>query len=494
MSLFNIVSIHNLFFDNLKIIHSQDCENLTTSLKKKLKYSSNSNKNLYACLYSHIFIGSNNISLSNFKNSNNNFSNKQLISPSFLAGFINKYWQETIFISKFNLVSEKYINQLKSDGLSINNSQYKKFLFHFSRALIKGRIHAHLNEDQDINTINKDSVNIQYVWRKGLNFLLPNIKNFSSLGKYNQSHLSKKQTILIKKLKSNKLPIFTVTNNDDQIIIAEPSDELMYSTGVLDNIYEWYYNNFISYIDQRPAYEGLFFMNPEDALEYKEYINNKYSNYNLYSKQGSLNIFASSLDNYYRLTHNAHPRVKFYLVPDLKELAKLIYKYQYHKNINFHQEQQYGKYYFQGQPVYIIQPVYCKNHKTKTTDKIEYVYELKQNNQQESYNAIFMSYEVALIAWQKFICNNKNYYLPSKPNILVYNLEGLLQKHKETSDLYQKDMLFMPDKESYQFINIKKQQNYNNPMFQSLAKQFLYLQAVSKKLIWSLTSRQPVNL
>lgn len=493
MSLFHIVSMHNLFFNNFKFIHSYDCVNLATSLKK-INYSRNSSKNLYSGLYSYIFIASNNLPLLDFKSLNSNFSNKQLISPSFLAGFMNKYWQETIFISKSNAVSEKYINQLKSDGLSTDTNQYKKFLFQFSKALIKGRIHAHLNEGQGMDTLNKDSANVQYVWRKGLNFLLPKNNFFSLIGKNKLSSLSKKQLILIQKLKSYKLPVFTVTNNGNQIIIAEPSDELMHNTNILDCLYEWYYNNFISYVDQRPAYEGLFFMNPHDALEYKEYINNKYKNYDLYNKRDALNIFASSLDTYYRLTHTAHSRVKFYLVPDLKELGKLIYKYQYYKNINFYAKQEYGKYYFQGQPIYIIQPVYCKNKKTKIIDKIEYIYELKNNNQQENCRAIFMSYEVALIAWKKFMHKHKDYYLPSKPNILVYNLEGWLQNYQEASNLYRKDILFMPNKESYKFINFSKGQNNNDLMSQSLSKQFLYLQTLSKKLVWSLTSRQPVNL
>ena len=489
MSLLNIIYIRNLLCDNLKV------GNLLKNFYSLSSYSVpwEPVKNYHTTINhpcSFLVLASD-LSVLNTESMNSYLTDQSLISPSFLTGFINKYWQETIFISKSNALSDKYISQLKSDGVPVYGNQYKKFLFDFSKALVKGRISTYLNESE--NTAVSHNTDIKYIWRKGLNLFSTDKKKSIFLNQSKNRYLDKSQVSLIKRLKNSKLPIFTITNNLNQIIVAEPADELIYRDSITDFLYQWYCNKFLYLIDTRPNYEGLFFVNSNDALEYKEYIKHKYTNYNLNNSQEKLNIVSSSLDTYYKLAYTSHARVKFHLVPDLEELGELIYNYQYYKNIKFHKKQKYGKFYFQGQPIYVIQSIYCKNKNSKMIDLVKYNYIINEGNKQEKYKTIFMNYDVALIAWKQFIDNHKQYKLPDKPQILVYNLEDFLKIEKNNIDTDKSNILFVPSRESYKFIKLVKNQKKNSTIVYRAFSQFLYFKIVAKRLIWSLTSKQPIN-
>lgn len=486
MSLFNLMFIRNIFNSNLIIKSPSQLINATIN-----KNFSKDEKNY------HVASMHNSLSISLITNNNsylnnqiNNFANKKLVSRHFITKLLNKYWQETIFLSQSNLLSDTYTNQLKSDGIAVYKNQYKKFLFDFSKALIAGRIEANLQKPKGINAISNNFTEIKYTWKKGLNFSVPkNVFNFLS-NKRQFGFPNPAQLVLIKKLQQNKLPLFTVINNFNQIVIAQPSDELINKRGPIDKIYQLYYDYFLWEKDYKPMYEGLFFINSEDALEYQESIKNQYIHS---SKDNKLNIFASGLDFYYKLVRISPPRVQFNLIPDLKELGDLIYKYQYNRHIAFHNKQKYGKYFFQGQPIYLIEPILSKNKQTGKMDLVNYMYELNRNEKKQEYETIFMNYKVALLAWQKFIEQNTNYNLPSKPNILIYNLEDFLKLHENNSNIYDKNLLFVPVQESYQFIKANTLKKSQRNISQILLNQFLYFQIITKRIIWSLTSRQPIN-
>lgn len=492
MSLFNITSIRNLFCSNLQVINLLKSFDLVSNFSVSAKTLKNYSSTLANNPYNILRVNSHSHQL-NLEDKINGLADQPLISPSFFTRFINRYWQETIFISKSNILSEKYINQLKSDGIIFYGDQYKKFLFDFSKALIKGRIITYLNEPQNFNSVSNSKSDVKYIWRKGFNFLSSGKRSLNLINNYRNRYLSKSQINLIKRLKCNKLPIFTVTNNLNQMVIAEPSDELVYNSSFVDLFYQWCYSKLLLENDTRPTYEGLFFVNLKDALEYKQYIKHKYINYNLYSNQESLNVTPSSLDFYYKLSHTFHSRLKFYLVPDLEELGSLIYNYQYYKNIVFHKKQKYGKYYFQGQPIYIIQPIYCRNKNTKVTDLVEYLYSINKNNSQEKYTAVFMNYKVALVAWEKFLDKHKQYSLPNKPRILVYNLEDFLNMQKESVYSNRMSFLFVPNSESYKLIKLTQQEQHSNITVDKIVGQWLYMKVMIKRFIWSLTSRQPIH-
>ena len=417
-----------------------------------------------------------------------NLLNKPLMSRGFWGELINKYWQETIFLSRSDSLSEKYMNQVKSDGLSIHGNQYKKFLFEFSKALVIGRIKASLSDINQANSIQNNSTDVKYIWRKGFNiewkrYFLPK----------KTSYMNQLSITALKRIQDVNFPIFAVVNNLNQIIVAEPAENLASYGNLLDNIYKWCHSRITS---QEPVHEALFFINVEDALEYKKYIENRYSNYNIYTNEEKLNTMSSRLDVYYNLTRAAHPKVSFRFIPDLKELGELLYKYQYYKNISFHHQQNYGKYHFQGQPIYIIQPLYRKNNITKTKDLVRYKYLLGINNTNsiKEYQAVFMNYKVALLAWHKFVKNHKCYNLPSRPAILVYNLEDFLKNDLKNQylDPNKLNVLFIPNRTSYEFVAQSEQKS--NYIHNYWYNQISYFRVMFKRLVWSLTTKQPIKL
>lgn len=487
MSLFNIISIRNYFSNNLEIvntlksIHTRDNSSILVA-KTNPEHTINHSKNSIITI-----MNSNNLLISD--SLINDLADHEFISPSFIKVLINKYWQETIFLSKSNLISDKYTNQLKSDGISLYKGQYKKFLFNFTKALVAGRVNTYMNH---MKTHSEDVMDVQYIWRKGMHFFLPN-----NLLRFGSSHnISKNQLSLIKKLQCNNFPLFTIVNNFNQLIVAEPADQLIINNSPLENLYQWYNSNVLRSLNQdsRPVYESLLFVNMQDALEYKNYIKQQYIKYRIYNDQDGLSIFSTTLNFYYKLINTSKYRVNFRLIPDLKELGNLVYKYQYSKNILFHDQQKYGKNYFQGQPIYIIQPVDGKSKDDNAVISIPYTYEMNLNNIKEKYNAIFMNYEVVLLAWKKFIANNPNYVLPNKPKVLVYNLQEFLKMHPYDGHLHlaNRKMLLVPNKDSYQFIKLMSQK-YNNSIYSNIYNYFIHLKIVSHRLMWSLTSRQPIN-
>lgn len=474
MSLYNPMSIQNLFNNNLII-------------KSQFSFVNRNAKNTFASTYENHSINSKyyRLSLTVSKNTNrdiemNSFANKKLVSRNFITKLINKYWQETIFLSQPTVLSEMYSNQLRSEGLAVYKNQHKKFLFHFSKALISGRIDTTLEQSKEIKNLKE----IKYVWKKGFNFL--QCRQFIKFSKQLNS-LNQNQLKIVKKLQQNKLPVFTTINNSNQIIVAEPSDELINQKGLLDQMYQFYGDRSLKKVDNKLMHEVLFFINPDDALEYKDSIEDKYI-YN--SNSVNFNILATGLDFYYKLVKLSPFRIQYYLIPDLQELGNLICKYQYNKNIQFHVDQKYGKDLFQGQPVYIIKNVLCKNKKTGHVDLVKYNYHLNGDKQ---YETVFLNYEVALLAWQKFVIQNDHYRLPSTPNVLVHNLEDFLKLYEQRKLIETKNLLFIPRQKSYKFIKNNITQKSQQYFIEAFTKKFSRFQIITKRIIWSLTSRQPIN-
>lgn len=435
------------------------------------------------------------LSLSSIKNFNSFKTNskdifvQKFIYPNFFIKLINRYWQETIFLSISSPLSDNYINRLKSDGL-IYKHQSKKFLLDFSKALMTGRIDTSLNNSSLVSKIKSNSTYVQYIWRKGINLSFP-VNIFQDFLIYKKSNFpNNNQRILIQKLKKNQFPIFTIVNGFNQIIIAEPSEKIILNQSLINKIYEWYNDYLLQKKYSKPLHQGLFFMNPCDALEYSNFIKNKYPHS---SKENNLKIFSSRLDFYYRQVRTSIPKIQFRLIPDLKELSELMYKYRFYKNIYFHSNQKYNKDSFQGQPIYFIEPVFAINKKTKKVDLINFNYSLNEKKSIKYYEAIFTNYNTAILAWKKFCYESKDYKLPLNPKIMVYNLEDFLKTCEFNNQIKQRNLLFIPTKESYKFIYKRKSEKFKNQIIQIFSSKILFIKVFSKRLIWSLTSRQPIS-
>nr|YP_009257502.1 hypothetical protein [Coeloseira compressa]ANH09585.1 hypothetical protein [Coeloseira compressa] len=416
-----------------------------------------------------------------------NLANKKLVSNNLVNELKNKYWQETIFLSLYQPLSNEYLNSLKSNGISISSNQNRKFLLNLSRALKSNRIKVSANNIKNINKNFYKNHYIKYIWKKGFNLPISlKILNIKQNIFKSTNDLSQNKDIVLKKIQKTQLPLFTIINKFNQIVLAEHPKRNISSLSLLDQIYKVYSQKTSSLNEYDHSYEGLFFINPNDALEYKNYVSYKYENKN---SENRINVIASTLEFYYHTYYENKTEVKWRIIPDLTELGNLLFKYKKLNHIKFHAEQNYGYNYFQGQPVYLIQSTLALNASNKKKERIEYFYINNQKDQTIKYKAIFLNYKTALVAWKKFIEQNQHYKLPKNPNIIVYNLQDYIKKEVRINS--EKKHLFIPSQESFNAIKNNEVYHYNNHFLHTLSDKLLYMQILTKRIIWSLTSKKP---
>nr|UAD87778.1 hypothetical protein [Gracilaria textorii] len=410
---------------------------------------------------------------------------KSLVSRPFVRKLINKYWQEKIFLSVSSAYSEKYINQLKLEGILIYKNEQKKFLLDFSRALLSGRIETCLNFGE-VNSSNNQY--ISYIWKKGFNFPLPK-KWIVSLFDQDSLSLNNNELIFVNHLQNQPLPLFTITNNLNQIVLADSSEKNIGNLNLMDTIYKWYCGKFITDYKELPLYYGLFFVHPTDAVEYANYIKSKHHTSN---KTNQLTLFSSNLSTYYKLNRINVKNLQFRLIPDLEEISRLLYKYKYYRNLKFHKYQKYSKSFFQGQPIYMIEPFFAYNRKTNKMQLLNYYYRPNIDDNTIEYKAIFTNYTTVLRAWRQFRRTKTDYKIPSQPKVFVYNLEDFIRTHEYNNEIKTINILFMPSQKSYDFIKHYRFVKNKNKIQRIFSNKFLDFKILSQRIIWSLTSRQPI--
>lgn len=461
--------LHDLSHELFKFKHSYQRHIFTSINFKKHKFILVSKCNSYIYLSSKHLL-------------KNNLSYR-FISRNFWDKFVNKYWQETLFISANNIYSDYYINQLKSSGLLIyKGSQQKKFLLNFSKDLMSGKVPVSLNKDKiNLHIVHQSGDKyIKYIWRKGINWYMYNL--FSKY-LYIKNYLFKKRTTSISKYLGTKtLPLFAIINQNNQIIIAESPNQIF-----LNKYFFVFLKNFYNILISKKRDIGLLFINPNDALEYKYYAAHKYLSLN----NNLLKLFISHLSLYYKLLYSLVYNADFRLIPDLQEVSNIIYTYQYYSNVSFNQYQKYGKDYFQGQPIYTIKPTFVKNLHTKKRFKLDYFYYINKNNSSMRSQAIFLNYRTALMAWKKFKQDYPYYKMPEQPNICVSNLEYFVksQMYQDNHSMY----IFVPSLETYNFLSLKKNVDSQRFVTKTLQSKLLYITSICKRIVWSLVSKYPIN-
>nr|YP_009399274.1 hypothetical protein [Kapraunia schneideri]ARW68880.1 hypothetical protein [Kapraunia schneideri] len=407
-----------------------------------------------------LLLVSNKSNINNLKDNNQNFDDYPITKLTVFQKFTNKYLQETIFLSNTNKFIVDYVNKVKTMGLSTYDStQYRSFLNKFSKDLINDKIKVSSVKQNDLSDVN---ININksttYIWNKTFNLFNVNLdywkKNLLSITSTSNSVLS-----------NHSLPFFILVNNQNEIIMSE-------STNSFSNVFR------VASFDNH-NYICLLFINYEDALEYKDYIvHNNQESTNLVNAK----VIPCNLGLYTKLKNYYSHRINFCLVPDLKEIGNLINKYSKYNNISFHCKQNYGYNFFQGQPVYKIQP-----YKNILTDSRS-IYFFKKNKQHNYQNTCFLNYKMAVNAWQQLLKENSDISLPNKPKIIVSNLEFLI---KDTKFLH--NLIFLPSFDNYLYIkqylnfNFKNEYSLNN----WFSNKHIALKTACCRIFWSLTSRQP---
>nr|YP_010618663.1 hypothetical protein orf480 [Rhodomelopsis africana]WAX02676.1 hypothetical protein orf480 [Rhodomelopsis africana] len=409
--------------------------------------------------------------------------NNKLLSRNLWQKLINRYLQETIFLSSANTLSSSYIIKLKASGLSVYKSnEYKDFLYRFSKDLIDGKIDVTVNKLNSMNNIvslQKNNISLKYKWCKLFNF------NSFTFFRYNQDLFN----IFISKtskLFNFSLPLFIVINNNKEIIVSESTDQLS-KFRTFFNIYSYFIK---SNKYHKKLYTGLLFVNPQDAMEYRDYIKTTFLKSSL---SNNIQVVPANIELYYKLMRLKNSNTEFRLIPDLTEISNLIYKYKKYKNISFHINQKYSHNSFQGQPIYFIKPLYVKKKLSNYTKKLDYLYILKKDRINFKYHAAFLNYRTLMGAWKKFKQENLDYNLPYIPEVSVSNFESFIQEKNYKKNY--SNIIFLPSLQTYSFIHqyantsLKHQQGLKY----WLLNKSVSLRTLIFRVCWSLTSRQPTN-
>lgn len=414
---------------------------------------------------------------------------------SLFQQLIDTYCKQTMFLSSVTSITQSYCNKMIKLDPQIAKKIRKKRIFNFNKALfnydivVNTLIKSYLHENGKLSV----SRPIQYVWRKSVN--LSGI--FSNLVKPNYNiNVSNFSISFAQLLKTIHVPLFTITNNYKQLVIAEPSEAVFMKNRIKNIIFRWPYYTFVSGQDQAGIYESWFFINPQDANEYKTYIASQYQrSYN----QNGLNLFVTGIHFYYRLNRISAPRIHFRLLPDLTEVSNLVMNYRYGYKVEFDRKQNHGKNYFQGQPIYFIKPIIYRQRQFGKDKMIYCHYQISENKSQKKYYPIFFNRKVALNTWKKFrqVMKRQNISLPKNPILHIYNLEDFLRDTENSNYWIRSNFLLVPSSESYRLIKSVQINNYNKlpkifSNIQNITSFYLYFsKSWSRRIIWSLTNKKP---
>jgi len=264
----------------------------------------------------------------------------------------------------------------------------------------------------------------------------------------------------------------------DKMVMAELKEVILERNFLSNCMYSIFNRTFTNNI----SHTGLFFINPNDALEYKNYIQGNYQNS---SRDSNMYISINSLKYYYKLISSSYS-FDFRLIPDLKEISDFLYRYKSYRHISINKNQIYGKNYFKGQPIYIIQPVYARHKSTNLVKKINYNYFNSSNS--NYYPAIFLNYENSILAWRNFKDQNNDYDLPLSPPISVYNLEDFIYYYAQ-----QKKILIVPGLQTYASVKNYIINKSSLTLPQKIVNQAMFTKKIVERILWSLTSRQPLK-
>ncbi len=453
------------------------------------KYRNFNNRSIAEChvCVQNLKIISSTLNFSNFRSHNPSFfeeyKNNKFIKRSFWQKLINEYVKETVFLSHSNTLSNDYVNKLKSLNLSIyKGSKYKNFVNKFNSDLLKGKINVELNSLTTSTfalPAQENHLYLKYTWPKLLSVRYnPVLKHKDTINNDYKSNIFK--------LFNSALPLFIIVNDQNEVILSESSDQIPKS-GFLSSLY----NRFIiSNQSHKSVYTGLLFVNYDDALEYKRYIN--FSSLNA-TRKVNLKIVPTNISLYYKLMMLKSNRIDFRLIPDLREVSNLIYNYKKYKNVKFNINQSYGRNFFQGQPLYFIQSSLINEKFSKDFINLNNLHFYKPDNPNFKYQPVFLNYHTLISSWEKFRKENTSYNVPAKPIVYIYNLESFIKNYDNQEN--NSSIIFLPSYETYNTIKNSFNENFRcqKDLKFSIINKGLRLKTLCMRVFWSLTSRQPVK-
>ena len=330
---------------------------------------------------------------------------------SFIPSNVRNSFQEAIVISTVsdnNIFADATNNWIKKHKDKNHHSLFYKEIF---KALLTKKIEVVALPSLVHSTDSPGILTQLYMWNKGwkqpFSLLFPINNNTPRV-----SDSSRK--FLMDQLSAS--PVFVVKNGFNEIILGHPVSRIKKS--ILHQPDCLGFNSTRYPQTNGPVSNGLFFFHPDDAAEFKNFLQSAAP---LASEHMAIKVEPIGLHFAYKMNRNLVADTQFRFVPDLKEVGDLIFKYTRDKNLIFHKNQYYGKDFFQGQPIYMIQPITIKGKNGKL-DVIKFT------GINDNRDVIFTNREAAYNSWKNFIKDKPILKSINKPTLLVYNLESFLKE------------------------------------------------------------------
>lgn len=289
---------------------------------------------------------------------------------------------------------------------------------------------------------------------------------------------TKNQKILVEKLKS--IPIYTVVNNFNEIIISSPREGNQ--TNTLNQIRNVYNELFFWSHDEGPVSILLFFMNEQDAGSYLHEICKKDPKE---AEKLGLVIKKIGLDTFYKFNRTSPPKIQARLIGDLKEIDKIITKTKNPNTLDINPKQRHAKNWFQGIPIYKLKLTNSANSKL--------LLEYNINSEREK-NYIFFREEDMLSAWKEYTTRNKSTKITNKPNFEIYNFENLLLDTEKGENFQANNIILVPPYAKFRESKLNKIPVFNieysnqTRLIYSLKLKFEDLKRFYKGFLWLITS------
>lgn len=289
---------------------------------------------------------------------------------------------------------------------------------------------------------------------------------------------TKNQKILVEKLKS--IPIYTVVNNFNEIIISSPREANQ--TNTLNHIRNVYNELFFWSHDEGPVSILLFFMNEQDAGSYLHEICKKDPKE---AEKLGLVIKKIGLDTFYKFNRTSPPKIQARLIGDLKEIDKIITKTKNPNTLDINPKQRHAKNWFQGIPIYKLKLTNSANSKL--------LLEYNINSEREK-NYIFFREEDMLSAWKEYTTRNKSTKITNKPNFEIYNFENLLLDTEKGENFQANDIILVPPYAKFRESKLNKIPVFNieysnqTRLIYSLKLKFEDIKRFYKGFLWLITS------
>lgn len=297
---------------------------------------------------------------------------------------------------------------------------------------------------------------------------------------------TQQQKIVLSKLKN--IPVYTVVNGFNEVVIASP--RAISPKNTLEWFHDKYNEIFLWGEDKGAVSLGLFFINQEDAEMYMQEVCTK-------DPKGAetigLNVKSVGLDTFYELNRTSQPKMQARLIADLEEIDLLLNDYCNSDYLSFHPKQKYKNNWFQGNPIYIIKI----NEQLRKEEKKKFTlskYNFDDNSKIDKKILLFKR-EDAYRVWNLYRLKHEELKLLDQPSVEVYNLENyLLDLEKSDIELTQQTV-FVPPYESYKHSRILAEESKleHNISFTQKLEEYMIAKVKSfqrfyKGMIWLVTS------